>query len=393
MKRMMSSLLLSTALLIGCASEEPAPTEMGGVVDEELENVVEEDQEEQKDNDDTEKEEKEVTKRYKSYFGTPLEVDEEAQNLVSENNLTGVYIARTPEDYENPYTLPESVYLEINDDGTFTRYHLTTPVVSVDKETNLINDDSFAEYKLKANVDEFALSRLESESNRLAKERTFKVTYIDEGNNVHIVSGEVPTFHDIEIVSGQLKMAYGDIQFEAHEKSTLKASYDQEGKIEFSDANNFTHETSVSPPHYTTTASIEGFASYFNNEEYKKSTTEDIKYEVFKHDGKLKSASQAYEEVHDVAKEKTRKKNKIDDTARHTRYFMNSNELLQHLTTTNILHNIITNTKDFVGYTEDNIEVTPDIIFENGASYYTLLEEGKVYKFQPNNSTWEPHKF
>lgn len=388
MKKILSGLLFSTILLAACGSDDVSVEEKGGVMDDEIENVdivVEEEVEDEI--------EEEVKDEYKSYFGTTINNTGEAQKLVAEKELAGLYVAKSNINPDKRYTLPTTTYLEINEDGTFTRYRLRTPEVTYDSENNTVIDKSFEKYLASTTLDDMAQSNMSSEINRLSKDRTLKATYIDESNQIHVKEGIVPTFEDIEIVSGKMKEAYGEIQFESHEISKLRPSYNQEGEVEFSEVVNFTHETSVSPPFWTSVDFLDGLGDSFNKDMYQVIESSEITYDIFLNDGVLKSAYQVFDDMNDLAKDKTSKKLAIGDTARHTRFFMNNNEVLHHLITTNIMHNILTDTEEYVGYTEDNREVKPDIVFEHGGAHYTLVEEGELMKFVSSNSTWEPWVF
>lgn len=371
MNKILKTALLSTIILTACGNKEE-PIEEPIIEDVAKESLVKpEIIDEDTGNKEVERSSltpmsKDFERLQDSYFykettGYRLNVPE--THIEDASDIAGLYTANQPsEEAEGAY--PLTVLLDVNEDGTFTRYSY------------------------------YNMSVADGVTKTLKKHKN---KYINNENNLETNDSTSPIFDKVHIVSGYVVEAYGEKQLHAFEELELTANYNETGEVEFLDILNETNEESFDS-HVDIKKEdgilLDDFGHSIREEIYTPTEVGEINHSVFLNDGSLKSAHHIQTEINIQARDRINAMKegieKNTDFPEDHIYFLNNNEFLQYLNESRgELKEIITEVENFTGYTLDNREMNPTIVFLVNEKHVALFEHGEVMIFDDETKAWE----
>lgn len=385
------SILFLTLLLTACAAEEAAPIEEGG-----RGGVTEEELQQEESVDEVESNEVTFESAQKVYLSPLLEgVEAESYDIDSletdTSEISGFYRSSTPVIMDEDFEYPTEEWVEVNDDGTYTRIKYIVFDVSVDEE-GFYKDKNFESYRDMFSPAEFYemgyLSHTD-EPSQLLYTGGSNALYLNSNNEIQVKEGDNITVGDIVVESGYLAAEYGEVRYVPVDSIEVTGKYDSEGEILISDLFNetFNDVESTNIAVKDVKVSEEPFViSDFSND-----NPDSFPISEWLQDGKLKSANQIQADLNIKNSERTENETELHKENDATYYFNNNEFFLYHahMSTMNKFY-VITDTEHLVGYTQDNTEIVPDIAIEYGNGIYTLTDEGLMLKFDDSNNTWNP---
>lgn len=292
---------------------------------------------------------------------------EEVEHRIEDaSELSGLYSVELPEEgYFTREDVPQKTFIDIKEDGraTVVTYQLIDPTVK----------------------DEFT------------GEQIGYFAYLDEQNN--FIQVKQPTPDKVVLASGYLVQEFGETQFKFVEYSSLKPHLNEKGEMALSSPSNSTagfirkeifkgdeHDATIKEP----------IELSLDEVTLTKANSDDVGLAFLLNNGGLSSVGQVYMHLMEEENERIQKKIELetyedDQTPIH---FENNNELMHYLLEidrymyeTNIV--LADDPSEYYGYTEDNTEVTPDVVFlnDNGEGR-ALNDDGTLLEYHPWDGNW-----
>ena len=333
----------------------------------------------------------------KIWYLSPLLEGVEAESYGIESletntsEIAGFYRLSTPVITDGDFEYPTEEWVEVNDDGTYTRIKYIVFDVSIDEE-GFYRDKNFESYRdmfSPAEFYEMGYPTPTSEPSNLLGRGGSSALYLDSNNEIQVREGDNITVGDITVESGYLAAEYGEVRYVPVDSIEVTAKYDSEGEILISDLFNetFNDVESTNIAVRDVMVSEEPFAvSDFNN-----GSPNSFPITEWLQDGNLKSANQIQADLNIKNRERAENETELHKENDTTYYFNNNEFFLSHAHMTNMQNfDVIADTEHLVGYTQDNTEIVPDFAIEYGNGIYTLTDGGLMLKFDDSNNTWNP---
>lgn len=410
MKKLMTTLFASSILLMGCGADE-AVESAEDITETDTEEAVQEAiTEEQKDDEsssvmavveepdpDFEESDFELEEKNEGEHAYLDNTDtSDIENRVTDaSDIAGLYAATVKDDSGTYYNSPTMYLLEIHEDGRFTQIEMTYPELEYNADDDTLVDVSLNRY-LDANTEASASQKNTQQLRRKSflRQRRPKVQFIDENNTLQYATGHVPTFDSIQVYSGHLVEAFGNVQLHAIEQRTFYAHFNEQGELDYSMVHNPT--SSSNPLSISAKGLVDNDGGTFDTDLYDSTDLSYFAHDILTNNGSLKSAHQIHKELEDDAAAREIQKSNNGELGDSQLYFESNSELLDFLYRRGYLNEVITDTADFVGYTEDNRELEPDVVFSHSlmsTRYFALFEDGQTMEFKDSDNTWHPVAF
>ena len=379
MNKLVKGLLMSTLLLSACGSNDEVVEETDAI-DEYNQAALELQEQGVEDDSKESTEELETPDEYITYS----RMDDIPGLVEDASEISGLYIAHkeATDRNKNSYVPGQTVLIDVRDDGTFTRISYSEDIIKNNKETGEVIDTKLQEFidKNDISLDRPMGSRLMQQHNSTSAAKLMRAHYIDDNDEVHLLTEPTVTIHPVTIESGYLSESFGEYGLFAVQYFTWQPYLDTNGEVEMSGL-----------ARYSSTGSffsglLEDEFSTIDLDVFEKTTPDKIAHQGFFKNGNLKS-SLMLEKEH---QEKVWERQDLSGNSTSA-YLKNNNELLQTLAvgSLNATAEIITDTDEYTGYTEDNEEFTPKVVIKVNDDAYTVRNEGESLKFNFENSRWE----
>ncbi|WP_414839192.1 lipoprotein [Carnobacterium sp. TMP28] len=428
MKKMVWLALVSTLLLAGCGNKGKegvrSQAELNMAAEEQRNLQIKNDQKEgkeleqkQKEDEEAEKEKKEIEKQnFKRWGGSyisqkALDVanrDGWTVTSTDASKLAGMYHGQT-RDLRNESTvqgydadmLPEefrkykNYILSIEDSGLYTIFEYS--LMDVKKNEGELRGSEV--------VYTTSNGEIKTDYRELKDEEQSKLIYFKDNKEMQMIEGKVIKNNSIRVQSGYIDKEYGKNKLMSYDMTNMIVSLDIDGNYFLNDAVNLkegqpdlpggnyyygnakTHKIDIQTENLTkegdnlifnvdrTLSSEPEFTDY----EFEPFSEKDLKEFLGIEKNSLPSSSQIMMTLNNDFNE--RKAKEKEDRM----YFEDPNEMVQ---TSGIpIVEADSNGKDYVGYTKDNEEITPDIAFTTSYGdvfgyfdhYRMKLEDGKYY--------------
>lgn len=415
MKKTLALLLASGALLGACGTTEETEAPEESIEETVAEAAPDEVEAPEEQSDETSEElAEEVTDGaqedddyYDPYFSANYhQSDNEFENQLEDTtDLAGFYSVTLTDEHETGGALPQKTFIDIKEDGraTMLRYDVVDPVYDADI-------DSVHDANLKVYLD--AIGEPSSdESDEVWAEYTSKRTandgiqrsgaffmYIDEQNDLRKISQLSP--QNIGMASGYLVQEYGETQFRTVEEARVRSHYNEKGEIALSSLLNpvldFIRAGELHHQEIYMSTFNSQFGMPLDTVTLSKVNIDDVKLPFLIDSGHLMSVAQVSSVLSHDNNERVQKKLQLDvyQNDPDLVYIENNNELLQYLHLTDKADmRLADDPSEFKGYTQDNTEIVPDVVFVNpgneGYSPRTLHEDGTILEYNEENGTWD----
>ena len=373
MRKTLALLLASSALLVACGAEEPEAAEetvdenAAEEVDQTEEHVDEPDEESDTESvGDIDYDEVDDNMYFSIYY---QQGDIQIENQLEDaSEIAGLHQVEFPEEYDRE--LPLETFIDIKKDGraTILAYELSPGVDGED----LTGED-------------------------------FIFMYFDEQNQLQPVEAPIP--HKVQMASGYMVEEYGEIQFRVAERADVTPLHDENGEITIApfitqrdrfvslgedEEHAWLMKVSDGVPQSPLVLTLETAT-------LTEASLEDVRLPFLVHSGGLKSVGQTDHLLSVDYIERSMEKYELgvfDDDPRQP-LLRNYNELMHYLYINDNRfrpHEIelADNPSDYVGYTQDNTEINPDVVFTNGVDFRTLHPNGMILQYNSENGTWSP---
>lgn len=372
MKKTLVLLLTSSALLGACgtADEPEAAEEVANepeTVEEQKSEIAEGQTEEQieETTEETTEETAEVVDDNDSYFSGHYNqnLTEIENKLEDASELSGLYSVELPADkyamYENE---PQKTFIDIKEDGraTVLTYQLAEPMIK-----DIMTDEPIYMYP-----------------------------YLDEQNN--LVYANKPTPNMVVLASGYMVQKFGETQIEIVESGVIYPYLDEKGEIALSSLLNPVSKfiRTELPRRYSSLK--EPAEVSLGDTTLTKTNGDDIDLPFMLNNGSLLSVAHVDRLLVEDENERIKKKAESDayEEDPFAPYVENNNEFLYYLIENNGFQSstvqIADNPSEYNGFTENNIEITPEVVFisGNGNIAKTYHEDGTIWNYRFDDGTW-----
>lgn len=410
MKKTLALLLVSSALLVACGAEEPEAAEEA-VNDSATEEEVAETEEQsevsaEEDASDTGNDTDYGEVDDDMYFSIHYhQGDVEVENRLEDaSDIAGLHTVTLPEEYRENRHFPQETFIDIKEDGRATVLSYEVADISFDEETGMMQDENVIANLANTEVSEDAPFRYVYDSIRSTNENYItdnkaQFMYVDEQGNLLLTDEPVP--FRIEMATGYMVQEYGEIQFKKVEQAELHPHLDKQGELTFSSLlNNVSDFIRSDYAHVD-----EGLQNYvispleftLETASLTEANRDAVRLPFLLHQKGMRSASQVWDLVSLDYNERVEKAMQTDAFADdpHQPYVENHSDLMHYL-----IHNdsdfgagsidIANNPSDYIGYTQDNTEIVPEVVFINDSGdARTLRDDGTIWAYNSENGTWD----
>lgn len=377
MRKTLALLLASSALLSACGTTDESGTAEEIVEESSAENTEEAEQQEdeptEEDVADTgdEIEYDEVDDGY--YFSIyyqqgDVEIDNKLEDA---SDIAGLHRIEFPDEHDR--TLPQETFMDIQEDGraTMLTYALAEGVGEADTYSG----------------------------------QDLQFMYIDEQNELKPVEAPIP--YNVEMASGYMVREYSEIQFKIAEYANVVPHHDENGQIAIS--------ALVNPPGYLitlggtptlyeelgddVTAGPSPLDLPFETATLSEMNLSDVHLPFLVHSEGLKSVGQTEHmlSVEHIERSLERAENDaFDNNVLFIPLVKNDNELMHYLGQhenrfARYNFELADNPADYIGYTQDNTEINPGVVFVNPSGIArTFDDNGMIMDYNNENGTWDP---
>lgn len=413
MKKTLALLLASSALLVACGAEEPeAAEETANESATEVE--VDENTAEEVDQAENQADEPDGDKHTESgedvdygevdddmYFSIHYhQGDIQVENRLEDaSSIAGLHKVEFPEEYSLNRYFPQETFIEIKEDGRATILSYELVELSYNAETDTYQDENLNAYIAGDNDDKYGDA--EHLADFLATKGAMQHMYIDESNNLELANVPIPT--NVEMATGYMIQEYGEIQFRKVEEADVHLHLDKDGEVVFSSLLNsvtsFVSTGYEAPTGDTTTGPevVSPFELTLETATLTEVSRDAVRLPFLVHSEGLRSASQTWDIVSRDYNERVEQAMQIDAFADDpSQPNLKSHSELMHFLFGNdrdfgvMSIEIADDPSDYVGYTQDNTEIVPDVVFVNArGDARTLREDGTIWAYNSENGTWD----
>lgn len=319
---------------------------------------------------------------------------EEVENRLEDaSDIAGLHQVELPDEYSKYRYFPQETFIDIKEDGSATVLSYQTADVMYGAETDTLQDENLNAYLAETEGQEenpFYWIDVRGYYEKYLDANKIQFMYLDEQNNFKFADDSVP--FRVEIATGYMVQEYGETKFKKVEQADVNIHLNENGVPAISSLFNSVSDFVITE-NKSRGENVEGFLVSplefsLETASLTKANSNAVRLPFLVNSEGLRSVSQVEGLVgldYNARIEETLQLEAYADDP-HQPYVTNNNELMHFLEITETADN----PTEYTGYTQDNHEIVPEVVFINyNGGAYTSREDGTIWVYNSENGTWD----